>query len=210
MSKPDSPRGLRAVDDLIAEAQIDRIASMTGPELDDALRSQGLDPDAAWDLEKMLPEEPITSERPAGAEAPAKTESPPGTAPPPRTAPVAVLRPRSRWNLWLVAASFSALGVCAVVAALQSTPGVAGNGEGPQSPVTASALAKAEALRDEAGRACQHELWSLCARALDQAKALDPEGEKQERVEQWRALIAGHESPLLDSKPGPDPRRRPR
>jgi hypothetical protein len=203
MSNPDSPRGLRAVDDLLAEAQIDRIASMTGPELDDALRSQGLDPDEAWDLEKMLPGAPAASE--ASAEGPAKTESPV------RTAPVAVLRPRSRWNLWLVAASFAALGVCAVVAALQSNPtnpGVAGNDEGPQPPAPVTALAKAEKLRDEADRACQRELWGLCAQALDQAKALDPQGEGQERVRQWRRVIAEHPSPLLDSKPGPDPQRR--
>jgi hypothetical protein len=182
MSDPDSRRGLRATADLFTEAEIEReverVASMTDRDLDDALRSQGLDPDQPFDLEKMLPE------------------------PPAKTAPVAALRPRPQWNLWLVAASFAAMAVASVVA-LRSTPtdpDVAG-GEGPQPTASPSALARAETLRGEAERACAQQLWGACAQRLDHAKALDPEGERQERVRRWRAAIAEHR---FNSKAGPD------
>ncbi len=168
MSKPDSTPGLLAVRQLLDEAQVERVATMTGPELDEELRSQGLDPHDAFDLEAMLP--------------------PPVAKP----APVLVRPLARRADLWLIAASFAALGLSVAVAAFQADPAQpeTADGPAPEGPAGPAALARAEALRDEAGRACSQKLWYSCAQRLDEARALDPEGDAQERVRDWRKAIA--------------------
>jgi hypothetical protein len=177
MSDGDSRRGLRAMAKLFAEARIEEVASMTEPELDDLLRSQGLDPDETPDLAELLP------------------------PPPAKPTPVVPLRPRPRWGVWLVAATFAAMGVAAVIA-MQSNPEVAENdaGRAPETPRPPAALAKAAALRAEAERACAQGLWGACEERLDEAKAIDPEGEIDDRVRNWRTAIAGSH---LKLRPGP-------
>jgi hypothetical protein len=70
----------------------------------------------------------------------------------------------------------------------------------PAPPAPPVALANAEALRGEAERACVQQLWGACEQKLDAAKAIDPDGESQERVRQWRDVIAASRAPR---KPGP-------
>jgi hypothetical protein len=122
-------------------------------------------------------------------------------APPAKRAPVAIRSPRPRREIGLVAASFAALCVGAVVAALEPNPAspVADKGDNPRP--ASSALATAASLRDEADRACRQQLWGACAQRLDAARALDPDGERQERVRQWRSAIAEHQGPRSDSRP---------
>jgi hypothetical protein len=99
-------------------------------------------------------------------------------------APAPTLRngPRVR-ILWLAAAaSFAVVVVGALYATLQSPPPV-GHAPPPtpsnSAPVVPSAddLAVAADLRRKAAAACDAEQWSVCLAELDDARAVDPEGD---------------------------------
>ncbi|MBV9948255.1 MAG: hypothetical protein JOZ69_15490 [Myxococcales bacterium] len=53
-----------------------------------------------------------------------------------------------------------------------------------------AARERAAALRATGSAACEAARWDECERRLDEAKALDPGGEDEARVRQWRARIA--------------------
>jgi hypothetical protein len=168
------------------QVEAERAANVTVAEAERELANAGFD----VDTERRASEARV---RPRVDRRPPKSAAKP--------TPVAVPGLRPRRELWLVAASFAALCVGAVVAALESNPTnpVADNGESPRP--ASSALATAAALRDEADRACRQQLWGACAQRLDAAKAIDPDGEGEERVRQWRSAIAEQQGRRFDSKP---------
>jgi hypothetical protein len=67
--------------------------------------------------------------------------------------------------------------------------------------VAASPAQRAASLRDEAFAACDAQRWEECTRKLDEAKALDPEGESEPRVVAARKAVD-------DAPKGPRPHRR--
>lgn len=199
MSKPDPARGWDFAMKLLSEEQIDRVANMSDAELDAEMRRLGLNPADHPDVEELLEKLP--------------------RAP----APVVPLAPRRRrWPVLLAAAAALA---AAVPLALQMKDWLAGGGgpiaqidAGRPVPSASQALVRAEALRDDAERACAEALWGTCEQKLDDAQALDPGGEREPRVVRMRvdlaeaqirrqAPSAGSSERFLDSKPPLRPRK---
>jgi hypothetical protein len=63
-------------------------------------------------------------------------------------------------------------------------------GLGPTATAAKPPASPAEALRSDAFEACGRGRWDECARKLDEAKALDPEGESAPDVRNARRLLA--------------------
>jgi hypothetical protein len=63
----------------------------------------------------------------------------------------------------------------------------------------------AAAFREQAFKACGQRMWTLCQQKLDEAKAIEPEGESHPRVQRAREAIksASHN----DSSAAPEPPR---
>jgi hypothetical protein len=139
-------------------------------------------------------------------------------------APASRVAPRrGPWALWLAAAAVAALTVGIVgteaqeivawwkgpeaPAPVKVTPGPVQVTPAPSLP---TALVRAAALRKEAAQACAMALWGTCGQRLDDARALDPEGEHQDDVRVMRARIdyEGKQpspGPFYGTKPGPEP-----
>jgi hypothetical protein len=187
MSKLDPARGWQFAMKLLAEEELERIDKMSDAELDEAMREQGLDPEAPQDVEPLLAKIPAAP------------------------APVVDLatRRRGRPVVWLAAAAVVA--AAASVFAVLKGPDLLVWWRGPTLPIAQidaapeppAALVRAEALRDEAERACSQSLWGACQQRLDDAMALDPGGEGQPRVLRMRGAIAAARPDLA---PGPEQR----
>jgi hypothetical protein len=88
-------------------------------------------------------------------------------------------------SVWLAAA---AVGGLALVLVLNRPPETVGHGrDGGGGIVTPGE--RAAKLRDEGLAACSSQLWEACEKRLDDAKQLDPEGEKDPRVVEARKAI---------------------
>jgi hypothetical protein len=198
MNKPDPARGWQYAMKLIAEEELERLDKMSDEEVADEMRAEGLDPTRVPSVETLLAKVPdaeqLLAKVPAGA----------------RVVPLAPRR-RTRWVVWLAAAAVGALGVAilamkgpAVVASWHGgKPADIGADAAPRPP---SELVRAEALRDEAERACQRKLWGTCESRLDEASALEPAGERQARVVRMRGEIAASvRDQTPDTKRGPGP-----
>jgi hypothetical protein len=116
-----------------------------------------------------------------------------------RAAPAAVVpldsRERSRWVIWLAAATLGGVGL--VLAAMNSAVIVAwwGGREDIRADdgglLRGSPMDRANELRDEAEQACKRRLWGLCETKLDEAQQLHPGGENEPRVQRMREDIEG-------------------
>lgn len=177
MTKRDLPLDLRTTMELFAEAQLERVSEMSSEELDEALRSQGLDPKEPFDVEELLAKLPPEDDA---------TASPPVSPPP---APVVPLAPKRRSRL----RSLAWIALPAAAAVLVAL-------EVPTSP-------RASSLREEATKACDERRWTECARSLDEARELDPSGESQERVVKLREAIARSAEPKTPLPAPPEPAR---
>jgi hypothetical protein len=102
---------------------------------------------------------------------------------------------RSRWVIWLAAATLGAVGL--VLAAMNSAVIVAwwGGREDIRADDAGlrrgSPMERANELRDEAEQACKRRLWGLCETKLDEAQQLHPGGESEPRVQRMREDIEG-------------------
>lgn len=103
-------------------------------------------------------------------------------AEPVRPEPVAVLRPkRSRRAVVAAAVIALAAGIALVVrSALEPTPVAAHH------PDQAPAAARARDLRAEARDDCAAKSWATCLEKLDEARALDPDGDESPEVQSLR------------------------
>jgi hypothetical protein len=190
---------------LFAEAQIERIEAMTPEELDEALRAQGLDPNAPFDIEEMIAKLPPEQDSAAPSQAVPSAVAPP-VAPAPVTpapvtparaasspaAPITPLEPKRSSRRRLSPLVWIALPAAAAVLVALGLP------NGPDS----NAVARAAELRDEAARSCRQQRWDDCAQSLDQARKLDPAGESREGVVELREAIARADQPG-EKKPAP-------
>lgn len=194
MNKPDPARGWDFAMKLLAEEELERLDKMNDAELDEAMRKQGLDPEEPQDVERLLAKIPAT---------------------PARVVPFPT-RPRGRSAVWLAAAAVAA--AAASVFAVLKGPDLVAWLRGPTLPIAQidaapeppAALVRAEALRDEAERACSQSLWGACRQRLDDAMTLDPAGERQPRVVRMRGDIAAARpdlTPEPDQRPAMEPFR---
>jgi hypothetical protein len=196
MNKPDPARGWQYAMKLLAEEELERLDKMSDEEVADEMRAEGLDPTRVPSVETLLAKVPGAEE--LLAKVPVEA----------RVVPLGPRR-RTRWVVWLAAAALGAVGVAifavkgpAVVAWWHGgKPADIGADAAPPPP---SELVRAEALRDEAERACQRRLWGTCESRLDEASALDPAGEHQARVVRMRGDIAASvRDQTPDTKRGP-------
>jgi hypothetical protein len=177
--------------DAVANMAIDdearRLEGLSQEELDREVAATGRDPAAertkgAALAARLLAERAARAGEGAGARAPAD-------------GPAVSRGPRSARRIWLLAAALA----LAVLLAFESSTIVAWL-EGPTPAPTIGPTPEREPpptqvaarARDEARDACQKEQWGLCARKLDEAKALDPAGETQPGVQALRSAIEEH------------------
>jgi hypothetical protein len=187
--KPDPVRTWRAVEKMIEEDEIERIAAMSPDEVERELKAIGYDPARAPSVEELLARATRTaSERQAAAAAV------------PQKAPTSIIRMKTRARhgrpVWLFAAAVACLVAFGIVAAerqqvvawLRPPPApIAPDDTRPPPVPPAEQAAK---LRDEAlidfivGQHADSE------QKLDRARALDPAGESEPRVQQLRNDLA--------------------
>ncbi len=198
------------VEDLMAEAEVQRIEALTDEELRAELRAVGIDPEKVPSPEAFV-------ERGKAIARSRKSQSPAARAPEMvRTMPSAGNTRHGsesaglrRQALWLAAAVFL-LVVGGIALAERSTfatwfakppvpHDIAPLDDEEQRRLTATqAHDAAEKARDHAERACGAELWEMCRDKLDEAKALDAAGESEPRVQKMRATMAALSYPAPD------------
>ncbi len=197
MNEPDPVRAWEFAMKLLADEELARIDAMSEAEVERELAALGIDAAEIPSAERLLAK---TAQRPSVTPlASAKRAS----------------RGRGSLVVWLVAAAFAAV---AVVIAGTKAPAIVAWWKGP--PMTSpeadampelwvrSSLAHAESLRNEAARACEEGLFGACEQRLDEARALDKDGEAQDKVVRMRAKIddarrlePGDAAQEIDSKP---------
>ena len=114
----------------------------------------------------------------------AEAANPPLKVPPPAASPpavVTVVRTRRRWTRAVAVAGALAAGAMLYLAATPPQP----VGHAPP-----DFRAMAEKARDVAEESCAARQWVACARALDRARGMDPDGEDEPRVKKARGEIA--------------------
>jgi hypothetical protein len=173
--RPDEPVTWETIEEVAAEAQLDRWKGMSDAEVRAALEAEKVDPARLERLRKLVG---------AGAAAGASAE------PAGKVVSMDERRKGRRWTrgtLWLVAASLAGYG------ALQL-----GGGVGAPHPPETEAQLRARSLREEAFAACDEGKAGACREKLDEARALDPQGEKagevtaaRERIKQLEVAEAG-------------------
>jgi hypothetical protein len=230
--KPDLAAGWGFVEDLLAADELERLEKLTDAELEAELKADGLDagrlpavtelvaagaerarePDAArgWrHVEKLLQEGELDSSRlPGAGELVARASAQSRVA---KVVPIASRR-RARLVAALVAVAASPLVVLAVgnraalVAAVRREPIRPGDTWLPWR-AAPTPHERAEALRSEAIASCDAGQWQVCGRRLDEALAMDPDGEAQPGVQAMRRAIVNGQT--RDAATKPDEPRRP-
>jgi hypothetical protein len=185
---------LRAIEKPSSEEETDRLLAMNEEELDAELAKAGFTPEQLVALEeKLLGPAPAA---PAETKSPAKEPK----APRERLAKVIFLRPRATLLWGRVAAAAAVLGPVGYLALSEVGQEAvylvaAGQDGGPE-------LYEAKALREKAGFALQAGEASRCLALLDEAKKLDPEGDKAEAV-MWTRRTAMEKLGTRDGGAGP-------
>jgi hypothetical protein len=214
---------LDAIEESEADDEAERILALSDDDLDRELQNAGFDPKAVRERGAELAarhgaNRPLAIAPPAVAP---PSAAPPSAAPPsavPSLATPAPRRPvshvRARWVVWSAAAAL-AVALAAVSATnYDAMMALFRRGDhrwdiGPDEaglPWNEVARHQAEKLRDEADEACGLQLWARCSARLDDAKALDPAGESEERVQRWRQKIDDIER--TEAPPDKPPMRR--
>jgi hypothetical protein len=182
MSAPDKPDHVKAwlFAEKIIDEEADRMAALSDEDFDaemDAMPDPAHVPSTA---ELLARAERRASER-AEAGAGAKVGVPMRTE-------------RRAWGLWIAAAALGAAIVAGVVERREVVAWLRHDtipiGPAPWEPEQrVTAQERAAKLRDEAYEACAGWLWALCERKLDEARAMDPAGERDARVEGARRAV---------------------
>lgn len=211
----DLAAGWGFVEDLLAAEELERLEKLTDAELAAELKADGLDaerlpgatelvaagaerarePDAArgWrHVEKLLQEGKLDASRlPSAAELVARASAGSGRSEAAKVVPIA-----SRRRARLVAALAAVAAVPLVALAYGSRLALVAAWNGEPTPHE-----RAEALRSEAIASCDAALWQACRRKLDEALAMDPDGEAQPRVQAARRAIESSETSDAAAKP---------
>ena len=173
MTKRSPERILDAIeawdDDDKVDAEMERILALTPEQRAEELRAAGVDVEA----ERAKAQEWRAQHAPESQGARASQALPgalPAQAAP--TSKVVRLSVRTRWTIAAIAAAFGALGV-----AIFATRPIE---------VAASPDQAARELRRHAFAACDGQRWGECLQGLDEARRLDPSGESDARVRDYR------------------------
>jgi histidinol dehydrogenase len=165
-----------ALEEATMDAELDAVLAMSPEERRRALEEAG------FDIEKVHAQADALHAEAARQAAVAVV--------PVAVAPVAaVVPPRSRkLRALVVVPSVLAMAAgVALVVKLATPPPPVGSAP-PQDPN----VVRAEAIRRTARDACQAQQWPLCIRELDEAKALDPEGDEDPDVQALRREAHDH------------------
>jgi hypothetical protein len=177
---------------LLEEEDDARLAKLTDEELRAELEAEaGPEPKRPWRLEEALaaaaelankaPATGTATNTARAEDAPVVAKAPPATPEPPaeKIAPVVPIRRRA-WRAVAILMAASFILVMGIKAA-QPPPPV---GHAPPY------YAMAEALREEAFKACEAKDWAQCRQWLDEAAARDPSGDRADEVQKARQAIA--------------------
>jgi hypothetical protein len=177
--KPDPARGWLHIEKLLALDETERLEKLSDADFEDEMRAKGRDPARVPSAADLLAR---ATERARKREASDK--------PPARVVPLRSPRVRPVW--WIAAA------LALLILAVLATQGAAiiarfkGDSIRPDDdwrPRRPPPHEVAEKTRDEALGACERALWGLCEQKLDDARAIDPAGESEERVQKARRDI---------------------
>jgi hypothetical protein len=160
-----------ALEQMSVDDEVDRVLSLSDEELDAELARGGVDPDKVRARGEALAARMATSDvqRPENVVRLENTKRPDkGRAP-------ASLR--VRWVAWLAAAAVS--GSAATFAVVNANPGLVAH---PPPPPDAARL------REDGLTACDRHDWARCLELLDQAKELDPEGDRSPHIQDARRI----------------------
>lgn len=192
-----------AIQDMAMADKAKEVRKMSAKELDQELASKGIDPQKLRERAAAMAAKVAQAKRPqvSALQTPAQAVPPqplqPRAEPPepalPAAAPMSVspAKPtggvvkmrvplRARWAATLLAATMTLL-----MAALFLRPGTAVVGSGQHDPQET----KAAELRRKAFEACDAKRWKECADRLDEARAIDPEGEHLPQVHDKRRQL---------------------
>ena len=183
MPKPDPKETWRELVDEAGEAEIEKAAQVSVAQAEKELAAAGFDVAAERAKgEAFLAD--IEAGRPvSGLTATAAPPKPPGVA---EVIPMAHAktagaaapsRPRMNRMWWLAAAAAAAVVVGAIAIPTANVV------------VSASPKEHADALRREATAACKARRYAECEKQLDEARALDPDGEQAADVKAQRELL---------------------
>lgn len=214
----DPARGWAAALDLLAQDEIERLERLSEEEATAAAKARGVRiPTAEEMLSRAAQRAAERSKDQAGHSDRAPTSDERPSVPPLARSVEAAdagptsLRRRGRraalgWGLAMAAGVALA---AAVLAARMNAPKLADTEDAGATPV--SARERAEVLRTQAVAACRDLVFDTCEAKLDEARALDPQGESEARVAAARRAIdesrapppqpTGPEKPLLPGAP---------
>jgi hypothetical protein len=182
--------------------EVDRVAKLSGAEVDRELAHAGLSPIAiragANDvLERAMRKRAESHGRASGVEPIAGSSGPDIS----RSQVVAALARSARRGAWrrpavwtAAAAAAASIGVLVATNAPEMVARVS-TGHGAGGVETAASTSgdgdhdRAESLRKEATKACALSLWATCAAWLDEARKLDPAGESEPSVKKLREAL---------------------
>jgi hypothetical protein len=180
------------------DAEMERVLAMAPEERESELSAAGVDVEAERAKARAWRERAAGGELPAVAEAPQPRKdamaASPSVAQPPKVAPPIGSARRSRGWWWsrggmVAAAALAAAGI--LILTKQDDTVSRGDPDNGQQ----HALDRAEALRQKAYATCDRKAWAECRALLDEAKALDPAGESNQRVTSNRDAIREAKAP---------------
>jgi hypothetical protein len=180
----------RELVDEAGEAEIDRAASVSVADAEAELKAAGFDVAA----ERAKANSFIDAPRGEAASATPKETPPAPKATPPTPETPRRKRPRPVVAWLTAAATLAAAG--GALYALDSEPDHVGSPPPLPTPTrpapvpSADPLAVATELRRKAAAACDAKQWSACLAALDEARAVDPEGDGAPAVKALREKAA--------------------
>jgi len=176
----DPARGARLVMDLVDEEELARIDALSAEEIARELEADGIRREDCPNIDAFL------QKRGGGAP----------------VVDIAAARARRR-TAWVVTLIAAALGGIVAVIGIRSAPQIEAWWHGPLKapehappietapapPPPSPAVLAAASFRAEASRACDEHLWGTCEQRLNDARALDPEGENTDEVRALRRRI---------------------
>jgi len=184
--KPGPAKDWLFVDKLLAEEELERIDKLSEKDVDDELRARGVDPARIPSAERLLAgaeakaaqsaEEKKEKEKEEKKEPGGGGEGTSGAS----GAKVVRLPFHRKVGPWIV--GLVVAGGAGTVIAERSVEMLAAH-----PPPDTERAAK---LREEAFAACDAAQWTECARKLNDAKGVDPDGERDARVVRAREAIA--------------------
>jgi len=178
-----------ALDEATLDAELDAESELTPEEREQALIKAG------YDIDELHAEaDAFFASLPAPASAPAPASVPaPAPTPAPAPAPVPLPAPKRTRSVVLPLGLALAAGV-ALTLYFASLPAPVGS-----APPDAPAAERAAAFRREAREACDAHRWAACLDKLDDARSLDPAGDKAPDIQALRRTAS--EPPPAGTRP---------